>query len=302
MSIVILLGAGASYGSKDVIPYLPPLGNQLFQKLVENSGIASQIDIDIKNSFLENFEIGMSKYFDAVHGNIMTFQRELAHYLACFSPGPQNIYKNLISILGSKKIIYSSLNYDLLFELSAAQLRLDIAYCSEYRPGYVRLLKIHGSSNFWPDMSKRPQLINCEFFNCGIDIDAPIMPLDQFGTIQNCKNENSLSPAIAMFAEGKKLKVSPDFVINQYEQWKKEVYDASYVFIIGVRVHEVDEHIWGVLGNTKAIINYFGFDSDKNEFESWKKNYKKKNAYFKEYDFENSISIIKEIFSRKNLW
>ena len=298
MAVVVLLGAGASFGSVGVEPYAPPLGNDLFNDLVKRGGVAATLPEYIKHLFESNFEDGMAEYFKYSNKNIMSFQRELAYYLAHFKPKESNVYLRLIRELGCQRVVYSSLNYDLLFELSAAKLGLFTTYSSEYHQGGVRLLKIHGSSNFWPDIPKG-MLKNCNFYNSGIaDIQAPIKPLNQIDTINKCKQEDSLAPAIAMFAEGKAVRISPDYVQNQYEMWKEQVNKSSNIFVVGVRVHEIDKHIWSILGNSKAKVTYFGFDNDRAEFNQWKINNNKKNAYFYNSDFEKSVQIIKGLYRR----
>lgn len=296
MAVVVLLGAGASFGSIGVEPYVPPLGNGLFADLVNRGGVAATLPDDLKKQFEVNFEDGMAEYYKYSAGNIMSFQRELASYLANFRPTNFNIYLKLIEELGSQRVIYSSLNYDLLFELSAAKLGLFTNYSSKYNKGGVRLLKIHGSSNFWPDIPTG-SFNNCNFSGSGrADIQAPIKPLNQIETLNKCIKENSVAPAIAMFAVGKAVKISPDYIEKQYEMWEEQVTKSSKVFVIGVRVHEIDEHIWGLLGRSKAKVTYFGFDGDKAEFEQWKSNNNKKNSYFYKSDFKNSIPIIKKMY------
>ena len=40
MAVIVLLGAGASFGSVGVKPCPPPLGNNLFDALVDMGGVA----------------------------------------------------------------------------------------------------------------------------------------------------------------------------------------------------------------------------------------------------------------------
>lgn len=295
MAVVLLLGAGASFGSAGVRPCPPPLGNKLFPELVKRNGVAATLPNHIKRAFEKNFEDGMQKYYELSNGNIMTFQRELAEYLASFHPTESNVYIELIRSLGCNRVIYSSLNYDLLLEISASTLGYFTNYSSTFQKGGMKLLKIHGSSNFWPDLATG-MLNNVQFSGFGrADIQAPIRPLNQTDTLYKCRIENSVAPAIAMFAVGKKVKISPDFVEKQYEMWKEQVSKASKIFVVGVRVHEVDEHIWSLLGRIKGKVTYFGFDSDKPEFEQWKKNHNKQNAYFFKSDFKGSVKIIERM-------
>ncbi|MEC4090156.1 hypothetical protein [Pseudoalteromonas rubra] len=293
MEVVVLLGAGASYGSVGVTPNPPPLGNMLFQELLKQGGVASRLSNELRQKFEANFEDGMAAYYEETNGNIMAFQRELAEYLANFSPTEQNVYINLVRELGLESVVYSSLNYDLLFELATFQLGHPIIYSSEYTPNHVRLLKIHGSSNFWPKLSQI-KLHNAQISGCGTDIEANVGALGQDETLRKCKGPHNEAPAMAMFAAGKKAKVCPSFIKKQYTQWKEHVTKSSKIFIVGVRVHEVDTHIWSVLGKVKGSVTYFGFEKDKIEFNQWKENHKKKNAYFVESDFLNSVEVIKQ--------
>ncbi|MGY4013763.1 hypothetical protein [Aeromonas molluscorum] len=298
MAVVLLLGAGASYGSIGVQPYPPPLGKGLFRDLVARGGVASRLPDKLKQKFEANFEEGMEAYYEYTNGSIMSFQRELAEYLASFRPTAKNVYITLLRELASQRVIYSSLNYDLLFELSAASIGLFTNYSSEYKRGGVRLLKFHGSSNFWPDLPTG-MIRNVHISGSGrADIQAQIKPLNQIDTLNKCRLEDSIAPAIAMFAVGKTVKVSPDYVEHQYDLWKTQVIKSSKIFIVGVRVHEIDEHIWSLLGQVKGKITYFGFEGDKGEFEQWKENHKKKNAYFLKSDFENAVSLIRRMIHR----
>ncbi|HDL7085602.1 TPA: hypothetical protein PXM35_001306 [Yersinia enterocolitica] len=299
MAFIVLLGAGASHGSEHVDPHLPPLGNKLFHDLVECGGVAASLPKCLKDKFTLNFEDGMAEFCEYAHGDIMGFQRELARYLANFSPREGNIYIELIKALKSQRVIYSSLNYDLLFELSAISLGLECSYDSTFRKGYVRILKIHGSSNFWPDIPN-VTIKNGKFSMSGrAEIQAPIRALNQIKTLTKCRLEDSLAPAIAIFAVGKAVRISPDFVENQYRLWKEQVKKALKVFIIGVRVHEVDEHIWGFLSSSKAQIHYFGFPSDREEFDRWQLKYPKLKAFFHKSDFKKSIQTIKRLSENK---
>lgn len=293
MVSIVLVGAGASFGSEDVHPTTPPLGNQLFDKLEQAGGIAARIPTTMKYVFRENFEAGMALYYKYYDGNIMQFQRELAQYLVQFSPGPRNTYIRLIKTLGIHKIIYCSLNYDLLLELSAGSLGFNTTYDSKSIKNCIRILKPHGSSNFWPDIPIG-MLRNVTIKESGrADIQADIRPLSQLDTLHRCQNEDSVAPAIAMFAEGKAVKISPDYVEMQQHHWATSANTATQIFVVGVRVHTIDEHIWGILANTKAKVTYFGFPNDQHSFNDWKLSNNKKNAYFINANFSECISTIK---------
>jgi hypothetical protein len=295
MAALILLGAGASFGSGDVQPRCPPLGNGpdgLFARLEAAGGQAATLPADLKSLFRTDFEKGMAQFYEYADGDIMRFQREMAAYLAEFSPGRENAYIRLIKTIGPRRAVYASLNYDLLFELAAASLGLITYYGTEPSARAVRLLKFHGSSNFWPDIPVG-MIRNNTFKRSGrADIQAPIKPLNQEQTLHRCREEDSVAPAIAMYAEGKAVKVSPDYVERQQELWKAAIRDASRVFVVGVRVHNADVHVWGELASARASVTYFGQEWDQQPYEQWASENSKKNAYFIKASFQDCIEFI----------
>lgn len=295
MPSLILLGAGASFGSGDVQPCCPPLGNGpdgLFARLEAAGGQAANLPDDLKALFRTDFEKGMAAFYEFAAGDIMRFQREMAEYLAAFSPGSENAYVRLIRTIGPRRAVYASLNYDLLFELAAASLRLNTHYGTEPAVGAVRLLKLHGSSNFWPDIPVG--MIQNSIFarSRRADIQAPIRPLNQQETLYRCRVEDSVAPAIAMYAEGKAVKISPDYVERQQALWTTTTHNASRIYVVGVRVHHADIHIWGQLAKTRAPVTYFGRKWDRAPYEQWGKDNRKQNVYFIEATFDECIAFI----------
>jgi hypothetical protein len=75
MVAVVLLGAGASFGSGECsTTEVPPLGNGLFAKLAQHSEEAASVPEDIKATFGMDFEAGMAEYAHYQNDNIMSFQ------------------------------------------------------------------------------------------------------------------------------------------------------------------------------------------------------------------------------------
>lgn len=234
----------------------------------------------------------MAEFYEYADGDIMRFQREMAAYLAQFTPGKANAYIRLLRMIGPRRAIYASLNYDLLFELAAGTLNLETHYNIEPAARAVRLLKLHGSSNFWPDIPAG-MLRNSTFSRSGrADVQARIRPLNQQESLHRCATEDSLAPAIAMYAEGKAVKISPDYVERQQELWKAAVAAATRLFVVGVRVHNADAHVWGELAKARAPVTYFGREWDRGQYDEWKKTTGKKHAYFIEATFDECIGII----------
>lgn len=286
MVAVVLLGAGASHGSEDSIPSTPPLGKDLFDKLEAQGGLAATFSPELKAKFRENFEVGMAEYCNA-GGNIEHFQRDLARYLAQFQPGPNSVYCQLIRELGIDRVLYSSLNYDVLFEAAAGHLGFAFNYTAEKHRRSVRLLKPHGSCNVWPRINP-DMFVNCTFN--GSEIVSPAYVATQEETIYRCLTDTSLAPSMSIIAPGKKLQICTNWVEEQQEAWRRAISKASNIFVVGVRVYPTDDHIWGVIAKSKAPITVFGYSNqDKNEFNEWANEAKRKNAYFVQSDFKSSV-------------
>ena len=235
----------------------------------------------------------MAAFYEYADGNIMAFQRDLAAYLAQFTPGAANVYRTLIEALGVQRVVYSTLNYDLLFELSAASMGLITQYGVVARPHQVRLLKPHGSCNFWPDIPVE-MFKGLKIHRSGrADVSAPVRPLNHQQTVRRCVEDDSFSPAIAMYAEGKAVRVCPDYVEAQQLKWSTTAARAKHVFVSGVKVHRSDGHIWDVLAKSTASVTYFGLKWDRDEFLAWKEGSGKRNAYFVEGDFSSAIGGMK---------
>lgn len=292
MSRVVFLGAGASFGSVDASPSVPPLGDGLFDALASRKGLAASLPEDLKTKFRTNFEAGMAAFYEYSDGDVMRFQRELACYMAEFEPGPANAYVRLIRELGIARCILCTLNYDLLIELSAARLGITTYYTMAPTSGVLRLLKPHGSCNFWPHMPG-VTMRNSTFKRGGrADIQAPIRPLTRAETIRKCVTEDSAAPAIAMYAEGKPVRISPDYVEEQQRMWASAVAAAAKICIGGARIHPPDAHIWAPISTAKGDVFYFGLRGDRESFDAWKEASKKRNAYFVEADFAAAVSEI----------
>lgn len=301
MGNLILFGAGASFGSLEVHPHCPPLGKDLFNKLDLLKGVAHRLPEDLKEIFRSDFEIGMAELYNRSEGNVMSFQRELAGYLAQFRTKDGNLYLELLKKINIDNFVFSSLNYDLLLEIASGAIGKGVTYSNAFYENHIRVLKIHGSSNFWPDLGGI-QVIDGVFrpgdgnggLNAATIISSPTKVLNYQDTIDRCRNDTTFSPSMAMFAHGKPVSVNPKLIKEQYDMWLTELNKASKVFIIGVRVHEVDEHIWGRIGEVDSEVFYFGFPSDRIEFDQWLVKLKNKNKHFIESDFNSAVEFIQK--------
>ena len=267
---LVLLGAGASYGSYQSATEAPPLGNGpdgLFARLVSRSREAASLPARLKQQFVQNFEAGMSEYFRPKQGNLARLQLDIGAYLASFRPSPDNVYFGFLRAVDVSRTVFASLNYDTLLEECALLSGYNIAYSQDAPPNVIRVLKPHGSSNFWPDITPG-SIRGCTFVDCGTDLQAPIKCLHPEASRARYPQEDSFSPCMSLYAPDKPVRTSPDFVQAQQASFAHVASRAGRIIIIGVRVYPDDTHIWRPLLDSPADLHYFGLSGDRGDFET----------------------------------
>ena len=272
MSTVILLGAGASHGSIDCYPSVPPLGNGVFAALRRLGGVAASVEPAIRGIFEVDFETGMVAFWEAREQDVAAFLREMAVYFAQFETRQRNTYIRLIAAIrnGRSPATLATTNYDLLIESAASRVGMRVAYNQRPAPfNQLALTKIHGSCNFLPD-ARPDQYVRATFKNMrdSSRINLPIRVAESAKEVVDfCRAHDSLAPAIAVYAPGKPVLYSRRVVLEQQEQWQREAELATVIYIIGLRVLPEDEHIWGTLARVQGRLEYVGFEPDR--FLSW---------------------------------
>jgi len=271
------------------------LGAKLFNELKKESAIAAGLSDDLCSLFEENFEKGMDKLWDGDPVKVTPLQIDIARYFTKFKIGENNLYRLLIQTVkkSKKKATFSTTNYDLLLEQAINAEGFLISYTGlPVEKDNLSLLKIHGSCNFIPAI--KPDQIKGIGFVVPKDgtsiLNAPVRPTSAEEAKKFCDEADAIAPAIAVYSEGKQVLHCDKFVKEQQAQWEAAIKKASKIFVIGLRVIEHDDHIWGVLSKNKAWLGYVGLEPK--EFTEWSNKVGRKNSYIVSDTFENSISVI----------
>lgn len=297
MSSLFLFGAGASYGCGPCSPLNPPLGNALFDELRKAGGAASRVSEELAALFRQDFEAGMDKFWEQHNTWTTELLRDMARYFSQFEPSDGNLYEALIRALGGtrKKAVFATTNYDLLIELAISRSGLLISYGGlPTAPRNIPVIKIHGSCNFLPDMgSGSISGISFDLSNSegGAILDAPIKVATSTREILDfCHSESSVGPALAMYHPSKRVLYCRSFVQHQQAIFLESACAASRIYIIGLRVHTIDEHIWQPLASSQARLFYIGREPE--EFQAWARQSNRKSAYAIGTSFSEALPII----------
>jgi hypothetical protein len=299
-SIAILFGAGASYGAGSILPERPPLGNQLFlelQRIYPNTwGVISG---DLKDSFVENFELGMKNIWDDYSHSVPQLMQNMSEYFIQFrAVNNSSLYCELIKKIASmqrlESVSFTSLNYDIILELSLVHNGFYINYFSPESEVLqeVEVLKIHGSSNFMGTDIYGGKGIS---YGAGVTFNGGIKAtLDSNEVIENYLVNSGIGPVMSLYMEGKPVNVSPKIIANLHDTYKKRLTEAKAIVIIGVKPILTDKHIWDTITKAKGVVYYVGATADFSILKTVRKSAIHLGEYFNT-SFNNIINSIHEI-------
>jgi hypothetical protein len=108
-------------------------------------------------------------------------------------------------------------------------------------------------------------------------------------------DEEEFAPAIALYAEGKPVRMCPRFVERQASELTQAILSSAGVFVVGVRVWPADEHLWGPLARTPASIHYFGLNGDRDDFARWTTSVGRTTDSFIEARFPDALRQMAEL-------
>lgn len=251
--ITLLFGAGASFGAELHKP-VPPLGNYLFDKLVELGGAFAELPDDIKQEFrLHGFEKGMLSIPNDSRV-INPLQKEIAKYLSSFKPSNENAYVRLFRSLReyAKHVNVITLNYDLLIEhamlMSGAQ---KVSYGIDANEKSYSVLKVHGSANFVPVLAPNVIFEGNVSIGCGAFIETnQIRSLNSHEEIIkwcDSRQNSDLSPIMCMYNKEKRVVINPKYLESKRKDYTGVISNTRTLIIVGVKYIEHDNHIWDVI-------------------------------------------------------
>jgi len=220
--------------------------------------------------------------------------RDMARYFAHFKPSDTSLFHRMSRTISQNNlhndIIWSTLNYDCLQELSMKRFHLLPDYFDMYKKQSVKIeyWKLHGSCNFIPALMETGKSVNI-ILDGKLDCPLEPYPLESLEDgFQNLHPE--YFPAMAIYTEGKPTFIGSGQIEALQNWWQREVLTAKRILIIGAKPNPDDTHIWNYIASTKGRLYYTGNSEQWNE---WKKQYRrKKNDIFLANTFKEGIQGI----------
>ncbi len=274
---VVLFGAGASYGSGAVAPRQPPLGSELFAVLRRLYSSWRSVPDEAAAQFDRDFEAGMAEVVAKYSMAIAPLMQDLAVFFSIFgvADSGDNLYSALLGrASGRKDILWSTLNYECILETAAARSKR-ISYFGEPEEtdaSSVPVWKLHGSCNFKVTGLEATRGVS---FGTGVVFGGGIEPINPGAVRAHYKGNTALYPAMALYAAGKAIAMSPAPIVGAQQRWAAHVLRADRVLVIGVHPNVGDAHIWESVARTDADLAYVGGQSS---FEQWRDNHRIRKA------------------------
>ncbi len=301
MKNIFLFGAGASGGSAHILPEPPPLGSNLFGKLRDRfPSVWGNLPEEFSLCFQGDFERGMFKVMESGNHWIGPLMQTMTIFFASFVPDQSrsDLYSLLLSEVQKKGLIqqtlFSTLNYECLLEFAANQVGLKIQYGDvPSPPDSAAVWKLHGSCNFIPD-PKTVTMRRSASYAWSMQINAPLIYVSPAEAAAWVQGDNALYPAMCMFTLNKPSQISPAVFEACQKKWADLISSSEKVFVVGVRPHLVDTHIWGPLGSTGAKVYFIG---SRSHFDYWLPKRTGGETRYLEETFEKAIERIAEELS-----
>ena len=266
---IALFGAGASFGSGMVLPRPPPLGADLFPVLRRLFVTWRSIPESDAGLFVPNFELGMGSVIEKYGMAVPPLMQDMAILCAGFglSAGTDNLYWRILADSSTRRdIIWSTLNYECLLEIAASLHGRSVDYFgepTEASPVTTPIWKLHGSCNFKVVGLEAGRGVS---FGTGVVFSGGIQAINPSEVRPHYRGATALYPAMALYAKGKTIAMSPEPIRDAQRRWADRVRTADRVLLVGVAPNPADSHIWGPLRDTDALVAYVGARS---AWEAW---------------------------------
>jgi len=228
--ILILTGAGASFGAGSTFPYNPPLGRNLYSELKSFAPqIMSQISQVVGEENKEDFETKMHEVWDSRKINGVVLNSVIASYFSMFRPNSNgNNFVELFRKLNGENIsyVYSTLNYDCIAELAASSIGMTVNYrIDNMLSDDFDVLKLHGSCNFLLGGMTGPLGgLSMPMMNGGIDGPIDVVQPNQVQTlIQN----RPAGPCMSFYMKNKPTSVGLSTIKAIQSKWKDILKDSD---------------------------------------------------------------------------
>ncbi len=266
---LILLGAGASYGSSTHL--VPPMGSGLFKELQRfNPPGWGALTATIAKQFEVDFEQGMRELASSRPHDMPILQRAMAAYFFNFLPTHDSLYIRLAKRIKRSdwKGAIATLNYERLLEISLLNAGIQPVVDSVVSAGQLEVCLPHGCCHLFCE-GVQASANGVSFSGVGVTFDGQVVAISNPTDFQARINGNSVPPVMSYFEPDKTTSSGTSFIKRQRERWNVLVEEAKTIVLVGVKLRPSDSHLWSGIAKTNARLVFCAGQSAGEEFRQW---------------------------------
>ncbi len=270
MANVLLLGAGASFGSDT--GGVPALGGQLFDALCAfNPPGWGALPAQFAPRFRADFEAAMTELGNTHPHSVPPLQRAMAAYFFNFLPRSSSLYVQLARRIGAERWsgAICTLNYERLLELSIGSAGLQPVIGSGTTPGRtLELCLPHGCCHIFCE-GAHGVAGAVSFAAFGVTTDGPVVVVSNPGQHRQRIDQDAFPPVMSYFEPSKRTTAGASFIAAQRGRWHELAAQADKIVAVGIRVRAHDDHIWDPIAQSRAAVVYCSGATAGGEFRRW---------------------------------
>lgn len=273
MPDLILMGAGASYGSENDTTLVPPLTAGLFDALLKfEPELWNHVTKEVAARYRLDFEQGVLAQYAQSRTLLSHLQRSMAGFFFRYGPSSASLYLELANRI--KKAGWAgsvaTLNYERLLPIAMNRAGLNIVCGSKPAPNSTEICFPHGCCNlFCESVRGAAGMITIDPFS--VSTNGPIAALDEPRAFWHRLRTDGFPPVMSYFEPAKMTTSGANFIQQQRGRLQELIAGADHIAIIGVAVREQDNHIWDSLAATRARIYYCSGAASQPNYLDWQK-------------------------------
>lgn len=269
---LLILGAGASFGSEQEKQYAPPLGAVLFQSLLEFSPESlGNIPQSIRAIFNKDFEAGMLALAQQLPQMLPVLQRCMGAFFFRFGPTPNSLYLRLARQLKGKSWdgAIATLNYERMLTMALGQSGIQ-TWCGDKTTAStgIEICLPHGICNLFCE-SVRGMASAVAMAGMQVTTNGPVLQIENPDQFWDRIRNDAFPPVMSYFEPSKFTTSGSDFIAAQRNRLLSLIQQASSIAVIGIQVREADTHIWNSLAGANANIAYCAGPEGAATYQRW---------------------------------
>jgi hypothetical protein len=270
MQTVLLLGAGASFGSDTAA--VPPLGGQLFDALRRfNPTGWGTVPSEFARKFRGDFEAAIAEFGSTHPHALPPLQRAMAAFFFDLVPRASNLYVRLAKRIATAHWpgAICTLNYERLLELSVGAAGLHPVVGKRDNGGpCVELCLPHGCCHIFCE-GARGMSTGVSFAAFRVTTDGPVVVLSDATQHRRRIEHDAFPPVMSYFEPTKRTTAGASFITGQRNRWAELTAQADRIVAVGIRLRPHDRHIWDPITQSPASVVYCSGVAAGAEFDAW---------------------------------